>query len=203
MYSPRRASGALLPVLLSGLAAAAPLVFTQTATLHAAVLPSAAQQGEDAAPAASSQLTGIKLPAGAVRITDEKMISTGQGQLKRIAGAGRLSVGKTEHLAWGGEGHDADRAETVKKRLVAALEADGYKVKGAGQKKVDGGTMTFFLAVHPKKNQGVLGIWMENDSFLILNWGEISKANKNADDDKEPAAPSDNEPAGDGSDSAA
>jgi hypothetical protein len=50
--------------------------------------------------------------------------------------------------------------------------------------------MTFFLAVHPKKNQGVLGIWMENDSFLILNWGEISKANKNADDDKEPAAPS-------------
>ena len=111
------------------------------------------------------------------------------GQLKRVAEGGGLSVGKTEHLAWGGGNHDADRAESVKKRLTETLEAGGYEYKSAGQKKVEGGgTMTFFLAIHQKKNQAVLGIWMEGETFLVLNWGEISKSSSG---DAKPADKSD------------
>jgi hypothetical protein len=184
MYSPRtrstRATGAALrPVLLAGLAAAtaaAPLVLTRPAPAHAAALV-AARQDEDAAPAASSRLTGVKLPAGAVRVADKNATRAGLGQLKRIADAGKMTINKTEHLAWGGDGHDADRAESVKKRLAEILEAAGYQYKSAGQKKVEGGgTMTFFFAIHEKKSQAVLGIWMEGETFLVLNWGEVSKA---------------------------
>jgi hypothetical protein len=190
MYTFRstRAHGALLPVLIASLAAAAPLIVTRPAPVHAAALV-AARQDEDAAPAPSSRLTGVKLPAGAVRIADKDATKTGIGQLKRVAGAGGLTVGKTEHLAWGGEKHDADRAESVKKRLTETLEAGGYEYKSAGQKKVEGGgTMTFFLAIHQKKNQAVLGIWMEGETFLVLNWGEISKSSSG---DAKPADKSD------------
>jgi hypothetical protein len=205
MYSTRirspRATGALLPALLAGLLAA-PLVLTRPAPVHAAAL-ALAHQDEDAAPAASSRLTGIQLPPGAARIADKSAAQTGVNQLKRVAGAGGLRVGKTEHLAWGGENHDAARAESLKKRLAETLKNAGYEVKSAGQKKVEGGgTMTFFLAIHEKKNQAVLGIWMEGETFLVLNWGEISKADKKA-DDAEPAAPSDDEPTSNGGGGAA
>ena len=180
MNSPRtrstRANSALLPVLLAGLTAAPLLGLARPAPVHAAALV-VVRQDEDAAPAPSSRLTGVRLPAGAARIADPKMTKTGADQLKRMAGAGNLTVGKTEHLAWGGENHDADRAESVKNRLTANLEEAGYEVKTAGQKKVEGGgTMTFFFAIHEKKSQAVLGIWMEGETFLVLNWGEVSKA---------------------------
>jgi hypothetical protein len=149
---------------------------TRPAPAHAAALV-AARQDEDAAPAASSRLTGVKLPAGAVRVADKNATRAGLGQLKRIADAGKMTINKTEHLAWGGDGHDADRAESVKKRLAEILEAAGYQYKSAGQKKVEGGgTMTFFFAIHEKKSQAVLGIWMEGETFLVLNWGEVSKS---------------------------
>ncbi len=206
MYSPHtrltRANSALLPVLLAGLTAAPLLGLARPAPVHAAALV-VLRQDEDAAPAPapSSRLTGVKLPAGAARIADPKMTKTGADQLKRMAGAGNLTVGKTEHLAWGGENHDADRAESVKNRLTATLKEAGYQCKSAGQKKIEGGgTMTLFVAVHQQKKQALLGIWMEGDTFLALNWGEVSKSGNakpadksdgNADDEP---APSEDEP---------
>jgi hypothetical protein len=212
MYSTRtrsiRATIALLPGLPVCLAAAAAtplLVSILPAPVHAATR-IVARQDEAAA---SSGLTGVKLPAGAVRITDRNMARTGMGQLKRVAEGGGLSVGKTEHLAWGGGNHDADRAESVKNRLTAALKEAGYQCKSAGQKKVEGGgTMTLFVAVHQQKKQALLGIWMEGDTFLALNWGEVSKSAKPADkadrkagekaDDETAAPSSEDEPTGEG-----
>jgi hypothetical protein len=137
--------------------------------------------------ASKSTLTGVSLPAGVQRITQKGVTDAGVSQLKRVATNGGLNLGKTEHFGWKGEDHDTARSEALIKKSVAALEAGGWSYKKVTEKKVDGGgTLVYFLALNQKKNQAILGCWTIGESFLILNWGEISKA-ENPDTGEEPA----------------
>jgi hypothetical protein len=169
-----RNTGRIAPLSLTVLAL--PLV-------AAATLSSPAQAQE--VPAASrpanagsrSPLTGASLPAGVQRITQKGVTDAGVSQLKRVADSAGLNLGKTEHFGWKGESYSPSRAESLMKRGAAALEAAGYAYKKVTEKKLDGGgTLVYFLAINQKKNQAVLGCWTVGESFLILNWGEISKA---------------------------
>jgi hypothetical protein len=144
------------------------------------LLPTAsrAQESPTASKTASkSVLTGVSLPAGVQRITQKSVVDAGVSQLKRVATNGGLNLGKTEHYGWKGEDHDTARSEALIKKSVTALEAGGWSYKKVTEKKVEGGgTLVYFLALNQKKNQAVLGCWTIGESFLILNWGEISKA---------------------------
>ena len=172
---------AALPVTLCALGAAATLPLVSTTT------PALAQESA-ATSATTSRLTGVKLPAGVSRITDKDVSATGLAQIKRVADGGGLSLGQTEHLGWTGKGHTAGKNAPLVKASVAALEAADYTYKVVTEKKVEAGTMSYFLAIHQKKNQAILGCWTAGENFLVLNWGEVSKGGHKAKGEEQKAS---------------
>jgi hypothetical protein len=158
---------------LAVLAAVLPLLGAAVRAQDAAGNP-APSRARDVEPAATSRLTGITLPEGALRVTDAKMLGEFNTSLKTIATQGGFALGQTEALLWGGPAHTSARNKELKDALTQALAKSGYNYQAAGETDLKEGKATLFLAAKTGAGQATLGIFVANDGYLALAWGAIT-----------------------------
>jgi len=173
-----------LPVLL-----AVPVLLTL-----AAACPTPAQEGSPAAP--TSNLSDVKLPAGAVRVSDAKL---GDG-MARLLGAWAKERelapgnGPAEVLVWAGGAYKPGHGAFMRSALERELKAAGYGFQGFERDQVrvspfdeENGLCKFgepitsfhftfwdkqsyFVAVNEVKRRTLVGVWFdqENDKRMLL-----------------------------------
>ena len=114
------------------------LLFTALFTFNSVVW---AQETEAAA---SSNLTGVALPAGAQRILPGSVPAEITEVLDKIvaAGEGKFRKGDEETLAWAGAGYKKANAPAIIDRLTGTLKAAGWKYAVEGN---EGGVTVFSL----------------------------------------------------------
>lgn len=127
-------------------------------------------------PASTSRVLSVTFPDGTFRLGNTEPLAELHTQLKNVAKESGFTLGQTETLLWGGPGHNEARNTEKKNALVAALKKSGFNYEVAGEKKEEKGLLTLFIAGHPTTKQAVLGAWVASDSFLLMEWGSISRA---------------------------
>ena len=134
-----------------------------------------AQAQEEMVAAASSNLTGVSVPANAHRVLPASVPAEISGTLEKIvaSGNGKVRQGDSEVLIWAGSGYKKANAPTIVSRLVDTLKADGWKYEVGGSE--DG--ITIFSALKEGQNRrAVIGFYGATDDALILAWTEIFSA---------------------------
>jgi hypothetical protein len=130
-------------------------------------------------PAAQSNLTGVKLPTGAVRI-NEQAVPAGISQiLEKIvaAGQGKLRQGGSEVLAWAGGTYQKASANKLVSQVQTNLQAQGWTYEVAEKE----GDITIFSVVRANPTQrAIIGFYVPTEDALVIAWTEILKAESKA-----------------------
>ncbi len=164
--------------------ASALCVFSVAAFPSRAGAATAARQSQSAPaaePATTSHLTGRALPDGALRVTENALAGELTELLKSMATESGFALGQTEALLWGGSDHDAGRNKTLQNALTQAMQKAGYNYQVAGEKDIQNGRATLFLAGKTGAKQAMLGFFVANEGFFVLAWGRVTPKNSAAD----------------------
>jgi hypothetical protein len=133
---------------------------------------------EETEPAASSNLTGIALPAGANRILPGSVPAEVTAVFDKItaAGNGKFRKGDSEVLVWAGSNYKKANAAGIVDRLTAALGSAGWQYAVEGNE--DG--MTVFTAYKEgAPRRGLVGFHGAAQDALVFSWMEILPVNGN------------------------
>jgi hypothetical protein len=125
----------------------------------------------DSKPVAISSLNGVRLPAGAVRLNDDKVpaeISTTLGKLGALGGS-KLRQGDTEVLVWTGGGYRKSNAPQLVKKFTDNLQSGGWTYSVAEQN----GEFTVFNSLNTAERRGVVGFSTANDEAMLVAWTEM------------------------------
>ncbi len=131
-----------------------------------------AQTKEEYEPAASSSVTGVNLPAGALRVQPSSVpAEINQGLAKIVeAGEGKFVAGDSEVLAWTEKDYSKASAENLIKQLENNLSAAGWKYEVGGKE----GDLTFFTVFKESpQRRAVVGFFAATDDALVLAWTEV------------------------------
>lgn len=133
----------------------------------------AGQQGDSRA-AAVSTLNAVRLPAGAVRLDDDKVPAEFTRTLAKLVGFGgeKVRQGGSEVLVWAGGGYKKASAPQLVRKLADGLQASGWTYEVAEQN----GEFTVFNALNTGERRGVIGFWTASDDALIVAWTEMLRA---------------------------
>jgi hypothetical protein len=146
----------------------------------------ASRQAEGIAKASvSSLVSSITLPPGALRSTVAEHVSGVVSGLNEVAAASpeKGKVKKAEVLMW----RKDDRPRDL---LPQALESAGFSYRPQSTTKNDKGLeSTNFFAVNAKTKSRLIGVWMEDDSNVMLAWGIVDGGSAPAAADAADAAP--------------
>ncbi len=128
-----------------------------------------AQETENAA---SSALTQINLPTGALRVLPAGVPAEINDGLDKIieAGAGKLTPGEREVLAWSGVNYKKSNAGALINQLQKNLQAKGWTYEVGG---TDGGITVFSVSMLAPTRRAVLGFYVPTDDALVLAWTEV------------------------------
>lgn len=129
--------------------------------------------------AASSNLTGIALPAGANRLMPNSVPAEISDVFDKIiaASGGKVRKGDSEVLVWGGDGYRKANATTTVDRLVSSLKAAGWKYSVEGE---EGGMIVFSAFKEGAQRRAVVGFHGATDDALVFSWMELLAANGTA-----------------------
>ncbi len=121
--------------------------------------------------AASSDLTGISLPAGAQRILPNAVPAEINEALDKIVaeGNGAFRKGDTEVLAWAGANYSKRNAQGTISRLTGALKSAGWRFEVEGE---ESGVTIFTLFKEGAQRRALVGFYGATDEALILTWME-------------------------------
>lgn len=131
--------------------------------------------GNEGVPAAQSDLTGVKLPTGAVRINAQHVPAGISQVLEKIvaAGQGKLRQGGSEVLAWAGGSYQKAVANKLVNQVQTNLQAHGWTYEVAEKE----GDITIFSVVRTTPAQrAIIGFYVPTDDALVIAWTEILKA---------------------------
>lgn len=134
-----------------------------------------AQESEEAA---SSNLTGIALPAGANRLLPGSVPAEVSDAFDKIiaAGGGKVRRGNSEVLVWAGSNYKKANAPATVSRLVATLKAAGWQYSVEGE---EGGMTVFAAFKEGAPRRAVVGFHGATDDALVFSWMEILSASGN------------------------
>lgn len=133
---------------------------------------------QDAEAAASSNLTGIALPAGAQRVLPGSVPAEVTQAFDKMtaAGNGKFRQGESEVLVWAGSNYRKANAAGIVNRLTTTLQTAGWQYSVEGTE--DG--LTIFTAIKEgAPRRGVVGFHGATDDALIFSWMEILPAGNN------------------------
>ena len=125
---------------------------------------------DDAQPVEGSQLVGVTLPKGALRMHDASVPAEIGTAMKKIVdeGGGKLRQGDTEVLVW----PDVKKtgAKSITERLASSLNAAGWEYEVSGTEN----GVTFFSVLRSQpQRRGILGFFAEADGSLVFAWTEV------------------------------
>lgn len=137
---------------------------------------SAAAQETEAA--ASSDLTGVALPAGANRILPGSVPAEVTQVFDKIiaAGGGKVRKGATEVLVWAGADYKKANAPAIVNRLTGTLKNAGWQYSVEGE---ESGMIVFSAFKEGAPRRAVVGFHGATDDALVFSWMEILAANGN------------------------
>jgi hypothetical protein len=121
------------------------------------------EEGVEKAPA--STIAPIRLPAGAMRSTDEDSMAQFEAALKEIAKSKQGSIAKVEALIW-------KDGKAAVKELPACLKEAGYGYTVRDTFEAEGAKVTPMAAPRKDKKGDLLGVWIEKDGLTLLVWGQ-------------------------------
>jgi hypothetical protein len=135
-----------------------------------------AAQAQETEAAASSDLTGIALPAGASRVLPGSVPAEITQVFDKItaAGNGKFRKGASEVLVWGGSNYKKADAAGLVNRLTATLKASGWQYSIEGD---EGGLTLFTAAKEGAASRALVGFHGATDDALVFSWMEILPAN--------------------------
>lgn len=145
-------------------------------------------QAQEAVPAAQSNLTGVNLPTGAVRVNQQSVPARINQSLENLIalGGGKLRQGDAEVLAWAGDGYKKAKAPSLMNQLQSNLQAKGWTYE-IGAKE---GEITVFSAVKDNPaRRAVLGFYIPTDDALVVAWTEVISASSQPNVATNPAKP--------------
>jgi len=133
---------------------------------------------QDAEAAASSNLTGVALPAGANRLLPGSVPAEITEVFDKIiaASGGKVRKGDSEVLVWGGEGYKKANATATVDRLVSSLKAAGWTYSVEGE---ESGMIVFSAFKEGAQRRAVVGFHGATDDALVFSWMELLAANGN------------------------
>jgi hypothetical protein len=152
----------LVPIALSAL-----LMSTTTGAVSAQ---------EETQPAATSKLTGVALPAKAVRILENSVPADLTSILTAImqAAGPKVQQGRTEVLAWTGNGYKKAQAPQLMSQVAKSLQEAGWQYDITQQASGEFTMVTALRTVPTRK--ALIGFWMPGDDALLLAWTEMLPA---------------------------
>ncbi len=122
--------------------------------------------------AAQSNLTGVTLPTGALRVQAQSVPPEINQTLEKLVavGAGKLRRGDREVLAWSGAGYKKAQAASLLAQLQNNLQATGWTYEiGAN----DSGVTIFSVVKDKPSRRTVLGFFVPTDDALVVAWTEV------------------------------
>lgn len=139
----------------------------------------AAHAEDEGVPAAQSNLTGVNLPTGAVRIHAQHVPAGIHQILEKMiaAGAGKLRQGNAEVLAWAGGSYRKAIAPKLMNQLQTNLQAHGWTYEIAEK---DGEVTIFSVVKASPTERAIVGFYVPTDDALVVAWTEVLKAENNA-----------------------
>lgn len=130
-------------------------------------------------PTEKSNLTGISLPYGCVRVLEPDIPAEVKNALAKLveAGEGKIIQGKYEVLAWAGEGYNKSKATQLIKQVENILQTTGWTYE-IGEQNSE--FILFSILRSNPNRRAVLGFFIPTDDALLLAWTEILPANSTA-----------------------
>lgn len=133
-------------------------------------------------PISKSSVAGkVKLPTGAMKITDKAQTKIYEDALRQIAQKSQSEIGEIEVVIWANS--------SARKELGAALLRAQYIYRPEETQNLEGGKMTAFAAAEKGNNdEAILGIWLEQEGTSLLAWGVTRAAGSPSQTDNEAPA---------------
>jgi hypothetical protein len=135
----------------------------------------ATARAQETEAAASSNLTGVTLPAGAERILPGSLpASLTEGFDKVVPADGSVARGDIEALVWMGADYKMANAPATISRLTTALKAAGWQY---AVERDENGICVFSAIKEGAKRRAVIGYYGATKEALVLAWMELLPAN--------------------------
>lgn len=124
-----------------------------------------------------SDLAGVPMPMQTVRFADNSIPKEVNDALESIAkpAAPELKRGKSEVLAWSGNGYTKAKAKEWKARVATALKNAGWEYQEGGKLTEEGATLVTVMRTIPTK-RALMGFWTPTSEALVLAWTEMLPA---------------------------
>ncbi|HRH40057.1 MAG TPA: hypothetical protein PKY82_00325 [Pyrinomonadaceae bacterium] len=124
--------------------------------------------------AASSNLTGISLPAKALRVLPGSVPAEVSETLEKLiaSGEGKIRQGDSEVLVWTGSEVKKTGKMTIVNRLTNTLKSAGWEYELSGEDK---GVSIFTAFKDGANKRAVIGFYGEEDGTLVFAWSEVLK----------------------------
>ncbi|AWN22828.1 hypothetical protein DKM44_05980 [Deinococcus irradiatisoli] len=116
-----------------------------------------------------SNLTGLKLPAGAIEVTDEKATTPFNQYLVDVAEQMGGDCEYSEFLVWL-KGDPKDIANKLAGPIVSA----GYQVEDLDAGDIDSSSTYEEFAMTSKKDN-YAGVWVDGPDGVVLGWCNVKK----------------------------
>lgn len=152
---------------------------TSRIALGAALIAATPAWAQETTPTRTSMLASINLPANALRVNPKsapREIEDALAQMMKAGGA-KVKRGKTEVIAWVGNGYSLKRVPKLKSGVASAFKSGGWTYEeGEPLPEAEGFTMVSALKTEPSK-KALIGFWAPGKDALLLAWTEMIPAN--------------------------
>ena len=139
------------------------------------ILSTAALAQSETNPVDRSELVGVGLPPGALRVNDANVPAEIAQTLEKIVaqGDGKLRQGDKEVLLWTGRDLKNSGAMSIVNRLTNTLTSGGWQYEVGG---TENGVTLFSVLKHGASPRAVIGFYGEADDTFIFAWTELHAA---------------------------
>ncbi len=150
-------------------------------TLTTCIQPMPQAQAQEFEAATSSRLTGVSLPAGAMRMKAKDVPAEITQALKTLIKSGGSTVkqGQNEIIAWAGNGYKKSRVPQLKQQASNSLKKAGWEYAETVDKEMAPLVLVTALRSTPTK-KAIIGYWVPTDDALLLAWTEMLPAGDSA-----------------------
>lgn len=150
-------------------------------TLTNTIQPMPQAQAQELEAASSSRLTGIALPAGAMRVKPKDVPAEIMQALKTLIKSGGPTVkqGQNEIIAWAGNGYKKSRVPQLKLQVSNSLKKAGWEYDETVDKEMAPLVLVTALRSTPTK-RAMIGYWVPTDDALLLAWTEMLPSGNSA-----------------------
>lgn len=137
-----------------------------------------AQSEEGLENAASSTLTNISLPTGAMRVLPDSVPTEVNETLEKLIaqGNGKIRQGDTEVLVWTGNQLKKTGKTNIINRLTNTLKVDGWQYDAVQENEFS----VFTLLKEGANRRAIIGFYGEQDDTFVFAWTELLASSEQA-----------------------